>query len=187
MKMVRLFFVMMIAAVSLPVTSLARQADHPSQQTASQSGDKTYSDYRRDVEVRDENGETRSGETDQISKRSANLTKTTTKRRSSTSHPQPAVSHLRQHNQTAATNGPRRDTPATLTGPQQTSSETAVPVLNQAVSHRSLPVPSSAVSVNGQQFKNSRDPGAHLAVTGGPLTSSGGTAAINGTNMKRKP
>jgi hypothetical protein len=175
MKTVPFFFVMMIAAVSLPVTSLARQADHPSQQALSQSGDKSDGDYQRHVVA------------DQISKRSAYLTKTTTKSRSSANHSQPAVSHPRRLNKTPITNGSRIDTPGTVTGPQETSLKTAVPVPNQAVSHRSLSAPSSAVSVNGQQFKNSRDPGAHLAVSGGPLTSSRGTAAINGTNMKRKP
>jgi len=187
MKTVRFFFVLMVAAVLLPGTSLARQADHPSQPAPSQSGGKSDSDYQRDVEVRHENDQTRSGQADQISKRSAYLTKNTTKRRSSISHPQPAVSHPRRLNKTPATNAPRIDTPGSVTGPQETNLKTAVPAPNQAVSHRSLYAPSSAVSVNGQQFKNSRDPGAHLAISGGPLTAAKGTAAINGTNMKRKP
>ena len=68
MKIVRLFFVMMIAVVLLPGTSLARQADHSSQQAPSQSGDKSASDYQRDVEVRDENGQIRPREADQILK-----------------------------------------------------------------------------------------------------------------------
>jgi hypothetical protein len=164
MKMVRFFFVMMIAAVLLPGTSLARQAP-------SQSGDKSYSN---------------SGEAAQISKRSAYPTKTTTKRRSGTNHAQPAVSHSRHLYKTPATNGLRIDSPGSITGPRESSLKTTVPIPKQAVSHR-ISAPSSAVSVNGQQFKNSRDPGAHLAVSGGPLTSSRGTAAINGTNMKRKP
>jgi hypothetical protein len=186
MKTVRLFFVMMIAIVLLPGTGLARQANDSTQQAPSQSGDRSNSVYQRDVQVRDENDQTRSGEIDQISKRLASSTKTTTKRRSNTIHSQPAVSHPRRLNKTPAPNGPRIDTPRTITGPQETGLKTAVPVQKQVVSHR-LPAPSSAVSVNGQQFKNSRDPGAHLAVSGGPLTSSRGTAAINGTNMKRKP
>jgi hypothetical protein len=186
MKPVRFFFVMVIAAVLLPGTSFARQADHPSQQAASQRGDKSDSD-QGDIEVRDGNDQTRLGEANQISKHSAYRTKTTTKRRSSTIHSQPAVSHPQRLNKTPATNGARIDTPATVTGPQATSLKTAIPVPNQAIGHRSLSAPSSAVSVNGQQFKNSRDPGAHLAISGGPLTAARGTAAINGTNMKRKP
>jgi hypothetical protein len=172
MKTVRLFFVTMIAAVLLPGTSLARQADHPSQQTPSQSGDRSYSN---------------SGEAAQISKRSANPAKTTTKRSSSTIHSQPPVSHPRRLNETPATSGPWVNRPGTITGPQGAIFKAAVPAPNQAVKRRSPPVLSPAVSVNGQQFKNSRDRGAHLAVSGGPLTSSRGTAAINGTNMKRKP
>ena len=187
MKIVRLFFVMMIAVVLLPGTSLARQADHSSQQAPSQSGDKSDSDYQRDVELRDENGQVRPREVDKISKRSASLTKTTTKRPSSTIHSQPAVSHPRRLNKTPATSGARVDTPGIVTGPQRTSLKTAVPVRNQAVGHGSLSAPSSDVAVNGQQFKSSRDPGAHLAISGGPLTSAAGTAAINGTSMKHKP
>ncbi len=187
MKIVRFLFVLMIAAVLLPGTSLARQADRPSQQAASQSGYKSASEYQRDVGVRYENGQTRSGVADQFSKRSASLTKTTTKRRSSTIHSQRAVSHSRRLNKTPKTNGPRLDTPATVTGLQETSLKTAIPARTQAVSPRSLSVPSSAVAIDGQQSKNSRDPGAHLAISGGPLTSARGTAAINGTNMKRKP
>jgi hypothetical protein len=186
MKMVRLFFVMMIAAVVLAGTSLARQADRPSQQAPSQSGDKSDSNYQRGVEVRNENDQTRSGEAGQISKRSTYLAKTTTKSRSSPSHSQPAVSHPRRLNKTPATSGPRIDAPSIVTGPQETSLKTAVPVPNQAVRHRNPSAP-SFVSVSGQQFKNSRDPGAHLAISGGPLTAARGAAAINGTNMKRKP
>lgn len=187
MKTVRFFFVMMIAAVSLPGRSLARQADHPSQQAPSQSVDKPNGNYQRDLEVRNENHQTRSGEADQISKRPASLAKTRTKRPSSTINSHPAVSHPRRLNKTPATNDARIETPGTITGPQETSSKTAVPVQSPAVSHRSLSAPSSAVSVNGQQFRSSRDPGAHLAISGGPMTAARGTAAINGTNMKRKP
>jgi Sperm antigen HE2 len=185
MKMVPLFFVMMVAVVLLPGTSRARQADHSSRQETSQSGDKSYSNYQRDVKLR--HGVARSREVDQISKRSASLTKATTQRGSTTIHSQPAVRQSWRLNKTLAANGSRIDTSRTVTGPQETSRESAVPMPSQAVSHRNLPAPSSAVSVNGQQFKNSRDPGAHLAVSGGPLTSSRGTAAINGTDMKRKP
>jgi len=187
MKTVHFFFVMVIAAVLAPGTSLARQADRPSQQAASQSVEKSDSNYQRDVEVREADGQTRSGVAGQFSQYSAPLTKTTTKRRSTTIHSQPAVSHPRRLNRTPVTNGPPIDTPRAVIGPWETSRKSAVPVPSQAVSHRSLSAPSSAVSVNGQQFKNSRDPGAHLAVSGGLLTSSRGTAAINGTNMKHKP
>ncbi|MFY9948169.1 MAG: hypothetical protein WAK27_05700 [Candidatus Sulfotelmatobacter sp.] len=187
MKTVRFFFVMMIAVVLLPGTSLARLADLSSQQAASRSSDKSNRDQQRDVEGRDKNGQTHSGEIDPISRRLASSTKTATKRRSNTIHSQAASSHPRRPNKTPATSGARIDAASIVTAPQQTSLRTAVPVRNQAVSHRGLSAPSSAVSVNGQQFKNSRDPGGHLAISGGPITSARGTAAINGTNMKHKP
>jgi hypothetical protein len=187
MKTVRFFFVMMIATVLLPGTSLARQADHPSQpRVASQSGDKSGSDYQRDPEARNENEQTRPREVNQNSRGSAYLTKTTTKRSSSKIHSQPVVSHPRRLNKMPATNGARIDISRPVTGPQEASLKT-VAIPSQAVSHRSLSTPTSAVSVNGQQFKNSREPGAHLAISGGPLTAARGTAAINGTNTKRRP
>jgi hypothetical protein len=58
---------------------------------------------------------------------------------------------------------------------------------NKAISHRSLPAHPSAASVNGQQFRNSRNPGARLAASGGPSAAARGTAVISGNNMKRKP
>ena len=70
---------------------------------------------------------------------------------------------------------------------QQTGLKAVAAVSSKAASHRSVPVPPATVAVNGQQFKSSRDPGARLASSGGPLTAAKGTAAINGTDMKRKP
>jgi hypothetical protein len=187
MKTVLFFLPMVIAAVLLPGTSLARQADHSSQQAPSQSGDKSDSDYQRNVEFRDKSYQAGSRDADPIAKHSPYLMKTAIQRRSTTKHSQPAVSHPRRLNKMPATNGARIDTPVAVTRLQETSQKTTVPVQSQAVSHRSLSAPSSAVSVNGQQFRNSHDPGAHLAISGGPLTAARGTAAINGTNMKRKP
>jgi hypothetical protein len=48
-------------------------------------------------------------------------------------------------------------------------------------------VPSWGDSVNGLQFRNSRNPGSHLAGGGGPATIARGTAVINGTDVKRRP
>jgi hypothetical protein len=186
MKTVPFLFVLVIATVLPPGTSLARRADHPSQRTHSQSSDKSDSKHQSDVEVQGENEQTRSGRADEISKRSAYLTKITTKRRSSTIHSQAAVSHPPSLDERPATNGPWMETAGAVTRTQQTSLKNAVSVPGQAVSHRGLSAPSPAVSVSGQQFKNSRDPGAHLAISGGTMTAARGTAAINGTNMKRK-
>jgi hypothetical protein len=63
----------------------------------------------------------------------------------------------------------------------------APPVSTSAVNRHSIPAPSPAIAANAQQIKRSHDPGAHLAVSGGPANSTHGTAAISGTNMKRKP
>jgi hypothetical protein len=60
-------------------------------------------------------------------------------------------------------------------------------VLGKTVRHSGMPLPPSTVALNGQQFKNSRDPGARMASTGGSANSARGTGAINGSDIKRKP
>ena len=178
----------MIAAVLLPGTSLARQADHSSQQAPSQSGDKSGSELSERCRTPGRKWPGSFGEKlITISKRSASLTKTTTKRPSSTIHSQPAVSHPRRLNKTPATNGARIDTPGIVTGPQRTGSKTASPSQTKRSAMAACRLPSSHVAVNGQQFKNSRDPGAHLGNQRRAPDFSGGTAVINGTDMKRKP
>jgi len=47
--------------------------------------------------------------------------------------------------------------------------------------------PPVAAALDGQQFRNAHNPGASLAIRRGPASSSGGTAVINGSDMKRKP
>jgi hypothetical protein len=67
-----------------------------------------------------------------------------------------------------------------------TGSSTSTGSPHKTVNPRSAPVPSYAESLNGQQFKNSRVPGSRMASAGGPANSTRGTAAINGSDMKRK-
>jgi hypothetical protein len=50
-----------------------------------------------------------------------------------------------------------------------------------------LAVHPSTVALNGQQFKNARDPGARMASSGGSANSARGTAVINGSDIKPKP
>jgi hypothetical protein len=60
-------------------------------------------------------------------------------------------------------------------------------VSTKTMKHSGVPVSSPKLALNGQQFKNSRDPGARLASSGGPATQARGTAGISGSEMKRKP
>jgi hypothetical protein len=57
----------------------------------------------------------------------------------------------------------------------------------KAVRNSSNPILSSTVALNGQQFKNPRNPGGRMASSGGSANLTRGTAVINGSGMKRKP
>ncbi len=184
MKAVRILFSIMIAAVSLQGATLAAQASSAPQQAPAQSSEKS-ADQQKD-EVRNEKDQARPKEADQSQEQSASVTRITTKRRPSASQSKPVPSHQPRPAKTPTTNSPHTDTPGSGAAPEQTGSKAVTNVPNKAVSRRPS-APPSAVPLNGQQFKNSRDPGARLAVSGGPPTSPRGTAAINGTNMKHKP
>jgi hypothetical protein len=181
MKRARIFFVMMIAAVSLPDANLAAQASPAPQQAVSQSSEKS-ADQQKD-EVRNEKDQARPKESQE---QSADVTRTASKSRPA-SHSKPVQAHKARPARTATTNGARTEAPGSLTGLEPMGSKADTKISNKAVSRRSPSIPSSAVSVNGQQFRNSRDPGAHLAASGGPATTARGTAALNGTDVKRKP
>jgi hypothetical protein len=185
MKIVRFFFVMAIAAVLLPSTSFARQADHPSQQVVSRNGEK-FADQQKD-EVGNEKDHTRAKPAGETQEQSATITRSTTKGRPSARHSKSAPTYRARSVRKPTANSALRDEPGNIAPLELMGSKTVSNIPKKAASRRSLSAPSSAVSVNGQQFKNSRDPGAHLAITGGPLTAARGTAAINGTKMKRKP
>jgi hypothetical protein len=181
MKAVHFFFVLIIAVVLLPGASLG-QADRPSQQSSLQRGEK--SGDRQNDAVRKEKDQTRPKEADENREQLANVTRNTTQRRASASHPKPVPTY-RVRKPTA--NSPQIHEPGSVAPLKQVGSKKADSITNKAVSRHSPSIPSSAVSVNGHQFRNSRDPGAHLATSGGPAAIARGTAAISGTDMKRKP
>jgi hypothetical protein len=185
MKMARFFFVLMIAAVLLLGPSLAQEGDHPSQQVVSRNGEKS-ADQQKDEAGNDED-HTRAKPAGETQEQSATITRSATKARPSVSHSKPAPTYRARSVRKPTANSPRNDEPGSIAPVEQMGSKTVSNIPNKAVSRRSPSVPSSAVSVNGQQFKSSRNPGAHLAASGGPATTARGTAAINGTEMKRKP
>jgi hypothetical protein len=185
MKTVRVFFVLMIAAVLLPGASLGQKPDHLSQQMPSRSGEKS-ADQQKD-EVRNEKDEARAKPADDTQEQSAAVTGSTTKRRPSASRSKLVPTYRARPIKKPAASSQRITEPGSVAPREQMGSKAATSIPNKPVSRRSSSVPSSAVSVNGQQFRNSRDPGAHLAASGGPATIARGTAAINGTDMKRKP
>jgi hypothetical protein len=185
MKTVRSFFALIIAAVLLLGTSLAQEGDHPSQQVVSRNGEKS-ADQQKD-EVRNDKDQARPKPSDEAQAQLADLTRSTTKRRLSASHSKPVPTYRARPIKKPTANSPRIANPESVAPLEPMGSKADTKISNNVVSHRNPPVPSSAVSVNGQQFRNARDPGAHLAASGGPATIARGTAAINGTAMKRKP
>jgi hypothetical protein len=182
MKTARFIFVMVIGVV-LQGTSVAGKASPVSQEVPSQSAEKSPSDQPKDGEVRGEKEPTRSSRADELPKPHARMPKTA-KRRTPVSYSKPASNHQPRPANTSTSNRLRTTAPASTSRLPQTASK-VVPI--KALNHHSAPAPQPGASVNGRQFRNSRDTGARFASSGGPLTAARGTAAINGTDIKRKP
>jgi len=184
MKTARFLFWIMIEAVLLTGTALARTSSS-APQPASAQNEKSGSDQQKDADVHPDKDQSRSGEAiDEAivgqKRPAANVTRTANQRPSA-SRTKPPTSHQPHSTKTLATNS-RTNPPGSILAPQPTKAAAA-----KAVNQRSVPALPPTASLNGQQFKNSRDPGSRLAVSGGPLTAARGAAALNGSNMKRKP
>jgi len=176
----RFLFAMMVAAILLQGTSLASQSNSaPSQKT-----EQSTSEQQTNGEVRGEKEQTPLAQAGEGTRPPAGASRTA-KHRSRASSSKPISTHPAAPAKTPTKNH-GSEVPRSV-AKQQTGLKAVAAVSSKAAGHRSVPVPPATVAVNGQQFKSSRDPGAHLAVSGGPLTATRGTAAINGTNMKRKP
>jgi hypothetical protein len=92
---------------------------------------------------------------------------------------------LRSGNTSA--NNPRTEKPGNTLDSHQSNSAVPSHVATKPLTHSSVPVFPPTVALNGQQFKNARNPGARMASSGGSANSTRGTAVINGSDMKRKP
>ena len=188
MRTLRFLFVMMVASPLLAGTSRMSKSDFAPQETGSQTGEKSPGDNSSNTQKQDENR----GEEGQPSparpegrKHLAGVTHTVVKH-PSVSHSKPVRNHQTDQATTAATSNPFLNMPASVRGLQHTGSGTVLAPPVKATTRGSSAPPRANVAVNGQQFKNSREPGAHLTASGGPLTSPRGIAAINGTNIKPK-
>ena len=184
MKTVCFFFVMMIAAVLLPRVSFAHEGNHAPQQAPARSSERS-ADQRED-EVRSDADQAHSDQADDIEQHSAVVRRTTVRHGLSATHFKPVPNYRARLAKRPTTSGVRIEEPESTPALKRISSNTATNI-PKPVSRRSPSVPSSAVSINGQQFKNSRVPGAHLVASGGQAITARGTGAINGTDMKRKP
>jgi hypothetical protein len=189
MKTARFLFLMIIGPASLQGTSFAVQSIQAPEQTLSESHEKPVNDRSPDVGKDRQTG----GEKDQTGKYLDENQKSfaavkggAPKRRPVEGHAKPAPSHQRRSGKTPAANDPRSETVRNVLDSHQTSSTRSSDVPDKTLKHSSVPVPPPTVALNGQQFKNSRDPGARMATSGGPANSMRGTV-INGTDIKHKP
>lgn len=184
MKLERSLCMLMMAAALLEGSALASRASSAPQPATAQSSE-TSTDRQKD-EARNQTEQTPPKEADEIEGPSAGVTRTGTTRRSAASHPKPVPSPRLRPAKMPTKNSSRPDAPGRVAVPEPTRSKAATSLPNRSASRRPSELP-SAVSVNGQQFKNRRDPGSRLGVSGGPPSTPRGTAAIDGTNMKRRP
>ena len=190
MKAMRFFLLMFIGAGLLQGTSLASQPNSASQQTPaprSEASAGDSSDAKKDGQVRSERDQTGVGDSGGERNSPERGTRHLRQHRLNRSDAKPAPTYQVRPGKTPATNNLRSEMAGNSKGFQQRGSTPSIGLPHKMVNDRSVPVPPPTVAVNGQQFKNSRDPGARLTVSGGPLTATRGTAAINGTDMKRKP
>jgi hypothetical protein len=174
----------MTASVLLLGASLAQEGGHPSQQVVSRSGEKS-ADVQKD-ELRNDKDPTRAKRGGEAEAQLGVVARSTTKPRLSATHSKPIPTYRARPRKPTA-NNPRIDEPGSIASPGQMGTKTASNIQRKAVNPRSPSVPSSAVSINGLQFRNSRNPGSHLAAGGGPAPIARGAAAINGTDVKRRP
>jgi hypothetical protein len=108
------------------------------------------------------------------------------KRRAITSHAKPTPSRQQRSARTSAANNLPTEAPYNIPDFHPSSPAVSSSLPGKTVRHSNPPVPPSTVALNGQQFKNSREPGARTATSGGPANSTRGTSVINGSDIKRK-
>jgi hypothetical protein len=186
MKMTRFIFGLMVGSGLLQGSSFARESGRALQQATVQSPDKPANDSSDEQNSVPARGEKEAGKADVDRKVTSPIhAKKQTAKYQIKSESKPASVHS-SHPASSIANVPAStNSIASRTAGLPASHAT----LSQTVSNRKVLTPSASptAAVSGQQFRNPHDPGARLAATGGPLTASRGTAAINGTNMKRKP
>jgi hypothetical protein len=190
MKKARFLLVMIFWALLLHGASFGSQSDREKEQTSSLSDERSATnsspDSSKDSQARGQKDE--AGKyTDANQQSFAAAKKATPKRRPSTSQTKPASVRQQRLGTTLAGSNFQTETPGNAPDSRHTSSTISSEISNQPQKHAGMPVPGPTVAVNGQQFKNSRDPGARLATSGGLANSRRGTAVINGSDIKRKP
>jgi hypothetical protein len=180
------FLFMMVAWVALMHGASLGQSGQVSEQKAAESGEKSAPEMRRENVVEDRSEKDQPGwHADQ--KTLAARSKSAAKNQPAIHSAKPAQSRPVQSANKTAEEGVRPSTGLNATNASQTDSRPSPGTPAKTVKHSAPSVTASNATLNGQQFKNSRSPGAHMASAGGPANSTHSTGAINGSDLKRKP
>jgi cytoskeletal protein RodZ len=181
---------MILFAVFALSTSVLAQSAPAKEQTSSQSDKKSAANSLPDVS----NDTPARAQKDQTSKYSvenqqsfAAVKQGTPKRRPAVSHAKPDPSRQQGSGKTPAADNLRMETPRNALDSHPPNTTIPSQVSRQPLIHPNRPVLPPTVALNGQQFKDFRNPGARMAISGGSANSTRGTAVINGTDMKHKP
>jgi hypothetical protein len=178
-----IFWVVLICGTGFGIQSSQAQETTLSQGNENATKPDT-SDGTKDTQAR--------GQKDQISEyqdengKGFATAKIGSKRRPTAGQVKPAQSRQLRSSKTTA-NDLQTQMPRNTLDSLQTSSTRPFEVSNKPLKHPSVPALPPAVVLNGQSFKNSRNPGARMASTGGSANLARGTGAINGSDIKRKP
>jgi hypothetical protein len=181
----------MIFWAVLAGASFGSQPGQTQEQTSSQSGEKLANSSRtgrNDTQARGEKDQTTEYlPSDKDQKSFAAVKAGTRKHRPAVSHAKPPQNRQLRSAKTPAVKGIQTEALQNVPGCHQTNQSLSSNGPGKTIRHSSLAAHPSTVALNGQQFKNSRDPGARMATSGGPANSTRGTAVINGSDIKRKP
>jgi hypothetical protein len=190
MRKAQILLPMIFWAVLGHSASFGSQPGQASEPTPSQSRPATVGarpGSNDETQVRGEHDQTGGAHSEQDMNIPARVTKGIPKHRAS-GNPKPLPSRQARSLKTQAANNFRMGAPRNNMDFHQVGAGISTAAPNKTVNRRSPPVPPPTVgALNGQLFKNGRNPGASLAFSGGPANSMRNTPAINGTNMKRKP
>jgi len=182
MSTARFVFGMMIGAVLLLGTSFAGQSHLAPQQSLSQD---RSPDGSKDSQT--------GGEKDQTGNYSNDNQKTLVEvkggareHRPVAVRAKPAPNHRPPSGRTPAVNDSRSEAGRNVPDSHPSSSTRSSNLSEKTFKHPSVPGPPPTVAIHGQQFRNSRLPGARMTTSGGAANSTRGTV-INGTDIKPKP
>jgi hypothetical protein len=184
----RWFLILMVSwAASADGTGYAGVFPQRSESLSSKSLEDTQTDHSGDraKSPRGEQDTRTGGHANQ--RQSAPPSRSAPQFRSSPGYRKPPAVHRQHAGKSEASDNFRVDPPGTARDSGKSRSASAG-VPGEVGDHDPRVVrPPLPAALSGQQFKNVRSPGVSLLIRGEPPHSTGGTAAINGTQLKPKP